>query len=74
MRPTFSQIGRLLALQAEANVMSDIPETAREAAVYIETLERIITGAQDKKNATNLNSTDKDGFSERKTDVLETKV
>lgn len=58
MRPTFEQIGRLLALQAEAGVISTIPDTAQQATVYIETLERIITGAQNKKNAANLNFTD----------------
>lgn len=39
MRPTFATIGRLLALQAEAGIMSDIPDTEAEAAAMIARLE-----------------------------------
>lgn len=52
MRPTFAQIGWLLKLQAEAGVMSDIPDTQDEALVRIATL---VSKAI--KNGANLNST-----------------
>lgn len=42
-RPTFAQIGQLLALQEAAGVASTIPNTEQEAQEMIDALQRELT-------------------------------